>query len=63
MTDVPDFQPEETYCKTESIALPSVGDWVNVTVTFVLSVKKLYIQLPFGLRSPFSTPDSDSKTG
>lgn len=43
--------------------LPSVGDWVVVMVTAVVSATHFYVHLPFGAESLLSLQDSSSEAG
>lgn len=55
---------EETYAMVPStLSLPSVGDWVAVVVTAVVTATRFYIQMPQGARSPFTAGDSGSEAG
>ena len=55
---------EEAYAMVPStLSLPSVGDWVAVVVTAVITATRFYIQMPQGARSPFTAGDSSSEAG
>lgn len=41
------------------MTVPSVGDWVVVLVTAVISPTRFFVQLPLGNRNPFSSLQSD----
>ena len=46
-----------------TLTLPSVGDWVSVVVTAVITPTRFYIQMPCGASSPFTADDSSSEAG
>ena len=62
---VSDHQLEETFTgKTATLCLPSVGDWVVVVATALISVTELFVQLPLGCTDPLQLPkDNDDCCG
>lgn len=39
----------------DNIQVPSVGDWISIVVTAVISATQFYVQMPLGSKSPIST--------
>ena len=61
LAGVCDKKMEEAFVASEShLALPSVGEWVVVLMTTVITPNRFFIQLPCGLHSPFTLGSSSS---
>ena len=59
---VSDRQLEETFTgNTSTLCLPSVGDWIVVIVTSLISVTELFVQLPLGCTHPLQLPKDNEK--
>ena len=58
-----DSQLEEAFTgKSTTLCLPSVGDWVVVIATALISVTELFVQLPLGCTHPLRLAKDNEKS-